>query len=227
MAGTDWKAGDVLTALEHRGYQRLPPSESMGKAVRYESPFSSAEVSQYVHLNYKTGARAYDIWVGWSNAKARELLERCLTSIQPLADPVGGGRFPQAKLPCWTWFNACRVLGGYHLIPLPTNRREGPAQFATVVETFLEPIFETTRSAADIVERLLRDTLPLEWLATNPIPRAAEIMATSLAAGRDLDTLMPQLRLRAPKRQYLGEQWPEVLERLASLLSNCPSPASR
>ena len=214
MTGVEWKADDVLVALERRGYQRLAPCEALGKALRYESPFSSAEAGQYLHLHYKPVARAYEISIGWSNATAREALERCLMAIQPLSDwPM-----PAVKSPYWVWFNACRIFPEYPVIPSPLNRREGPRQWATLVESLLEPVVETTRSAADIAERLLRNDLPFEWMTTNPVSRAAEVMATTLVAGQDIAAVMPQLLQKAPKQGNLAQQWPEALEKLASII---------
>jgi hypothetical protein len=210
----EWAAEDVLVALERRGYQRLAASEALGKALRYQSPYSSTEAGQYVHLNYKPAGRGYDLWVGFSNAVARELLERRIDSIRSLA----GGVFPPVGAPYWTMFNACRVLGGYHVIPDPTNRRAGPQQFAALTEKFLAPVFETTRSPADILERLLRDQLPFEWVMTNRVTRAAEIMATALAAGQQLGAVMPLLLQRTPRQGNLGQGWAEMLEKIAALL---------
>ena len=212
-----WTPGDLLRAFERRGYQRVElPDRCPPGSLRYESPTSSESARQYIQLNLKPRMNAYDVWAGFHNSNARAILNRFLDPIRQLST-AENNRFHGPQGPFWTAFNATRVLGGLHLIPQPTDRRMGPQQFAALVEKFLEPTFESTKTVSDIVDRLLSEEKPLEWFAGSRVARAADVLATAAVAKRPSSEVIPQLLERCESGSSLAARWPEVVSRLANL----------
>jgi hypothetical protein len=68
-----------------------------------------------------------------------------------------------------------------------------------------------------ILERLLRTEVPFDWMANNPVKRAAEIIATARIAGGNLSELKARLVSYQPmlhKELRIGSHWSELLTQL-------------
>ena len=212
-----WTPNDLLRAFERRGYQRIElPDRCPPGSLRYESASSSESARQYIQLNLKPRMNAYDVWAGFHNSNARAILDRFLNPIRQLST-AENNRFHGPQGPFWTACNATRVLSEFHVIPLPTDRRKGPQQFATLVEKFLEPTFESTKTTSDIVDRLLSVEKPLEWFASSRVARAANVLATATVAKRPASEVIPPLLEQCRSGSSLAARWPELISRLANL----------
>jgi len=212
-----WSSEDVLRAFERRGYQRVElPGRSRTGSLRYESPNSSENVRQYVQFNLKARYKAYEIWAGYHNSAARSILERFQDRIKQLS-AAERNQFRGAQGPFWTAFGVTRLLNGFPLLPDPTEPHLGPQQFALLVERFLEPRFENTRTPSDMVDRLLSEEKPMEWFASSRVARAADVLATAVVAGRASNLVIPQLLQRSPPEISVPTQWSRIVLQLANL----------
>lgn len=220
MTGPGWTSRDVTAALERRCYQRLPqPERAAGNALWYGSPTSTTEAKQYLLLETKYGGTAWGVRVGFSSPAAKLILEAANPRIN--AGLVGGVTVRQHEY-CLTLFDAGRFLNWPLLaIPHPNDTDQGPRQFEDFADKFLGPVCETVTTADAVLERLLRTEVPFDWGASNPVWRAAEVIATATVCRTDLRILHQQLssyqgHLYSALRS--GTKWASALDTLFQLI---------
>lgn len=112
-------------------------------------------------------------------------------------------------------FDAGWLLDWHMQIPEIDDETAGPRQFAQLCQLFLAPLCENVTSRALILERLLADDPPFRWSYLNPIARAAEIAATAILAGSDLNALKDFLleNRRPHSNSYRGD-WDQAIPQL-------------
>lgn len=212
MTPAPWTCANVTDALHSRGYQRVP-SEPASTILWYRSPHSSSEVSQYLALEHKPRANTYAVFFGVSCNSART----CMRSVSQNLRSIPAV-WPSDNKPCWTLFNAGRALNwGYLSIPDPTNRTNGATQFSELCEKILNPIVEQTVICQSVLDVLLATEFPYEWSISNPMPRAAEVIAISRIVGKNLNETRNTLlayKSKLYRTLQTGPAWDEALSRL-------------
>ena len=219
MTETSWTVNDVQLAFERRGYQRVSSPPCQPANLWYLSPTSNTDACQYLILRHLPKARAYDVMVGFTSVAARNLLVATERRIRNL---VGQGTWPSSGLPVWSLFSASRAMKWESMsIPHPLKRESGQRQFEELCLRFLGPICESVTNSTLVLERLLNDNMPFEWRRGSPITRSAEVIATAMIIGENLDslhTLLVSYRERLSVEMRTADKWSEALRVLFRLM---------
>lgn len=204
-------AGQLQRVLETSGFSSQRAVDEVPHLRWYGRQSRSGGVGAHVLVEWKPRLGGYSVQFGFSDLLAAPLR----ASVEGIVRTLNDGMWPPKGLPCWTLFNAGRLLSWPLLVaPNPTDPDEWCSQLTQLQHEVFQRTIEQVDTSEDLVSLLLRTSKPFEWGACNPVARAAEVLASALTACQSDRTTLQQLEAllpHLPRSFSRGSRWKDVL----------------
>jgi hypothetical protein len=183
-------------SIESFGYRRRDDIPRLSrKDVWYELYINDGPISHILFLEFRPTSRMYNVYAGLSAGSVREAANILFLAVEDYL-PLGlvDKKFNATSRPCWSLFNAGRVLDWPGMgVPNQSDSSSPRHMIQDLVEKFLKPELWSVDSLSKINDFLFRNDLPFEWLTSNTALRSIEILAVAAACENSISDIRKKL----------------------------------
>lgn len=216
----------IRNALEARGFSEIKtPPAPVTRDRWYRRALLADQMTCVLRLSYKPAAQAYSVYAGVVHAGVRTAIVDATPVMMALLPTMYFTPFPYVPDACWTMFNAGRALRweSVYIMPAAQKGSAWPAPIEQLMGEFLEPVIFSIKDETDLMQLLLRNDAPFGWMATNPVLRAAEIIALGSIADAertDLETALSPFQYMITQACAEGNDYGRVSAELFRALTS-------
>jgi hypothetical protein len=169
-------------------------------------------INHYIFLENRPASQKYNLYVGVYNIESRKLANEIASSSSGYLSPaLLDKKFHLFSRPCWSLFNAGRALRWPGMgVPDHSDEKSPERMINELYAAIIEPKFLSIDSPGRIVDFLLRDDFPFEWVGTNTLLRAIEVVGLCGHFVEDVEPVKRELASRSRWTRRDAERAPGV-----------------